>query len=227
MARLNLLESGIFTVAEAARFIRSSEQKVRGWIAGYPRRGEPILQNEIGWLDGKLAFSFTNLMEIRFLAFFAAEGIHLNSLRFMALEARKILKHPHPFATNTVFKTDGKKIYAEIIERSGDQRLYNLYAKNFEMKPIIERTLREEIIYDPSGFARQWRPRPEIAPNIIIHPKRAFGQPTLKESGVPVRALIDALKSGESVRAVSKWFEVPEQHVREAEKFDRDLALAA
>ncbi len=91
MARLNLLETGIFTVAEASRLIRASEQRVRGWIAGYPRRGEPILQNELGWLEGKLAFSFTNLMEMRFLAFFAAEGIHLNSLRFMAQEARQIL----------------------------------------------------------------------------------------------------------------------------------------
>ncbi len=94
------------------------------------------------------------------------------------------------------------------------------------MAPIIERTLKKEIVYDPSGFAHHWRPRPELAPNIIIHPKHAFGQPMLKESGVPVRALIDALKSGETVRAVARWFEVPEQHVREAEKFDRDLALA-
>lgn len=226
MARLNLLETGIFTVAEASRLIRASEQKLRGWIAGYPRRGEPILQNELGWLEGKLAFSFTNLMEMRFLVFFAAEGIHLNSLRFMAQEARQILRHPHPFATNTLFKTDGKRIYADIIERSGDNKLYNLHAKHFEMAPIIERTLKKEIVYDPSGFARHWRPRPELAPNVIIHPKHAFGQPMLKDSGVPVRALIDALKSGETVRAVSRWFEVPEQHVREAEKFDRDLALA-
>lgn len=227
MARLDLLETGIFTVADGARLIRSSEQKIRGWIAGYPRRGTPILENELGTLDGKLAFSFTNLMEMRFLAFFAEEGIHLNSLRFMAREAQKILKRAHPFATNTLFKTDGKKIYAEIIERSSDKKLYNLYARNFEMAPVIERTLKEEVVYDPSGAARQWRPRPETAPNIIIHPKRAFGQPTLKESGVPVQALFSALESGETVKSVARWFDVPEQHVREAEKFSRDLALAA
>jgi uncharacterized protein (DUF433 family) len=227
MARLNLLETGIFTVADGARLIRSSEQKIRGWIAGYPRRGEPILKNELQVLDGKLAFSFINLMEMRFLAFFADEGIHLNSLRYMAREAQKILKRQHPFATNTLFKTDGKRIYAEIIERSGDKKLYNLYARNFEMAPVIERTLKEEIVYDPTGAARHWRPRPDLAPNIIIHPKRAFGQPTLKESGVPVRALFGALESGETVKSVARWFDVPEQHVREAEKFCRDLALAA
>jgi uncharacterized protein (DUF433 family) len=227
MARLDLLETGIFTVADAARLIRSSEQKIRGWIAGYPRRGDPILQNELGMLEGKLAFSFINLMEMRFLAFFAAEGIHLNSLRFMAREARQLLRRPHPFATDTVFKTDGKKIYAQIMERSGDTKLYNLYARNFEMEPIVERILKEEIVYDPRGAALHWRPRPETAPNVIVHPKRAFGQPTLKESGVPVRALLGALESGDTVKSVARWFDVPEQHVREAEKFGRDLALAA
>ena len=229
MARLDLLETGIFTVADAARLIRSSEQKIRGWIAGYPRRGDPILQNELGMLDGKLAFSFVNLMEMRFLAFFAAEGIHLNSLRFMAREAQKLLHKPHPFATNTIFKMDKKKkgIYAQIIEKSGDTKLYNLYARNFEMEPVVERILNQEIVYDPSGVAHHWRPRPNTAPNIIVHPKRAFGQPTLKGSGVPVRALLGALESGETVASVSRWFDVPEQHVREAEKFSRDLALAA
>jgi uncharacterized protein (DUF433 family) len=227
MAQLDLLETGIFTVADAARLIRSSEQKIRGWIAGYPRRGAPILKNELGVLDGKLAFSFINLMEMRFLAFFAAEGIHLNSLRFMAQEAQKLLRRPHPFATDTVFKTDGKKIYAQIMERSGDTKLYNLYARNFEMEPIVERTLKKEIVYDPKGVALHWRPLPDTAPNIIVHPKRAFGQPTLKDSGVPVRALLGALESGETVKSVARWFDVPEQHVREAEKFGRDLALAA
>lgn len=227
MARLDLLETGIFNVGDASRLIRSSEQKIRGWIAGYPRRGAPILHNELGTFDGKLAFSFINLMEMRFLAFFAAEGIHLNSLRFMAREAQKLLRKPHPFATNTLFKTDGKKIYAQIVKRSGDTQLYNLYARNFEMEPIVERTLKEEIVYDPRGVALHWRPRPDTAPNIIVHPKRAFGQPTLKGSGVPVRALLGALESGETVQSVSRWFDVPEQHVREAEKFGRDLALAA
>jgi uncharacterized protein (DUF433 family) len=225
--KVNMLESGIYTVSDASRLIRTSEQKLRGWISGYPRRGEPILKNELGWLDGRLAFSFANLMEMRFLAFFATEGIHLNSLRFMVAEARKVLRHPHPFATNVVFRTDGRRVYADILQRSGETRLYNLYARNYEMGAVIERTLKAEVIYDPRGEAASWLPRPELAPNIIVHPKLAFGQPTLRGSGVPVRALLDALNAGETVSAVANWFEVPEQQVREAEAFDRDLARAA
>ncbi len=224
---VDLLESGIFTVPEAARLIRTTEQKVRGWISGYPRRGEPILLNEIGWLDNKLAFSFTNLMEMRILAFFADRGIHLNSLRKMAREARDLMKHEHPFATNAIFKTDGKAVYAEIIKRTGDKALYNLHKKNWEMREIVERILDHEVVYDTRGAAREWFPRPNTAPHVVVHPKRSFGQPTLKDSGVPVRALVEALRAGEAVRTVARWFEVPERQVREAEEFDRDLAMAA
>lgn len=65
---LNLIESGIFGVSEAAALIGATERKVRGWVTGYKSAGiGPLIDNEIGWLDGRLAFSFTNLMEIRFV----------------------------------------------------------------------------------------------------------------------------------------------------------------
>ena len=159
--------------------------------------------------------------------FFADAGIHLNSLRFMAREAREILRHPHPFATDTVFKTDGKKVYADIIERSGDVRLYDLYQKAWVMRPIVEQTLKEEIVYSARGEASAWYPRPDTAPHVLVHPKRAFGRPTLSDSGVPIHALVEALDAGENVVTVSRWFEVPEQQVQEANDFYRDLARAA
>src|SRR5262249_48850608 len=114
MAPPNLLETGIYSVSEAAYLVGVSKQKVRGWIAGWPRRAEPILDNELGWVEGRLAFSFTNLMEIRFLAFFENAGLHIWHIRSVMSEAEKLFDHPHPFATNTVFMTDGKKIIAEI-----------------------------------------------------------------------------------------------------------------
>src|SRR5690348_10792431 len=113
MRDLSLLDSGIFTVADARRLIRLSDMRVRRWIDGDRRtNAEAILKNELGWIGGKLAFSFVNLMEMRFLATFAKAGVSVKSIRIMAEEAKRVLRHPHPFATKTVFKTDGKKIYA-------------------------------------------------------------------------------------------------------------------
>ena len=126
-AALNLIESGIYGVSEAAALVGATERKVRGWVTGYKTAGiGPLIDNEIGWLDGRLAFSFTNLMEIRFVAFFVKAGVQLRYIRAIMQEVKRELDHPHPFATRTVFRTDGKKIVAEIARRNGVTDIYDL-----------------------------------------------------------------------------------------------------
>jgi uncharacterized protein (DUF433 family) len=223
-----LLDRGLYTVADAARLLRISPQRVRGWIAGYPNtKAEPILRNDVGWLDGSLAFSFANLMEIRFIEHFTALKVRTATIREMAREAERLLKHPHPFATKTVFETDGKRIFAETAQSTGDKRLYYLKAKNWAMLEVIEQSLHREISYDPSGDAAQWLPRPEI-PSVIIHPRIAFGHPVLKEEGVPTRTIFESFQAeDDDAESVAKWFAIPTARVREAVHFEINLAMAA
>lgn len=223
----SLLDSGIYTVADARRLIHLPDMRVRRWIDGDRRtNAEAILKNELGWKGGKLAFSFVNLMEMRFMAFFASQGVNIRSIRFMAEEAKRVINHPHPFATATVFKTDGKKIYAETQKQTGDEQLYNLYDKNFELKPIVAQSLKQGVVYDAEGLIRAWYPRKEVAPNVVVHPKHAFGQPILRDSGIPTKTLADAAES-DSVATISKWFEIPRVRVAEAITFERLLKNAA
>ena len=73
---VNLLATGIYSVLDAARLVRASKQRVRGWVTGWPRRQlPPIIDNELPGVEDRVAFSFTNLMEIRFIAFFEDIGI--------------------------------------------------------------------------------------------------------------------------------------------------------
>lgn len=227
MRELSLLDSGIFTVADARRLIGLPDMRVRRWIDGDRRTNvEAILENEIGWRGGNLAFSFVNLMEMRFLAFFASQGVSVRSIRIMAEEAKRITDHRHPFATSTVFKTDGKKIYAETKKQTGDEQLYNLFDRNFEFKPIVAQSLREGVVYDPTGLIRAWHPRKDVAPHVIVDPTRAFGQPVLHDSGIPTKTLADAAQR-DSVSTVAKWFEVSRARVNEAIAFEEELKRAA
>lgn len=227
MAQPNLLETGIYTVAEAAYLVRASKQKVRGWVTGYPKRSAPpIIDNELGWVDGRLAFSFTNLMEIRFIAFFESAGVHFWHIRSIMEEVKKELNHPHPFATNIVFKTDGRKIVAEIAAKNGVKSIFDLRTKNYEMRTVVLPTLRDDVVYDPKGIARAWYPRPHTSPNVILHPKFAFGRPILRESRIPTRALAEAVLA-DGVRSTARWFEIPERQVQEAAKFEMTLRQAA
>jgi uncharacterized protein (DUF433 family) len=227
MAAINLIEAGIYSVPDAAALIGATERRVRGWVAGYKKSEGPLIDNELGWLDGRLAFSFTNLMEIRFIAFFVEAGVRLPHIRAIMNEAKEVTRNPHPFATNVVFKTDGRKILAQIAKRNGIADLYDLKSHNYEMEPVVFKSLKTGVEYDPSGEIRLWRPRPQTAPHVIVHPKFAFGQPVLRESRIPTGTLRDAVDAEGSAAAVADQFDLPVKQVLEAVRFDRQLFTPA
>lgn len=224
---LNLIESGIYGVSEAAVLVGTTERKVRGWVTGYKSDVGPMIDNEIGWLDDRLAFSFTNLMEIRFIAFFVKAGVRLRYIRAIMQEVKQELDHPHPFATRTVFRTDGKKIVAQIARRNGVTDIYDLKSRNYEMRPVVLASLKEDVEYDPSGEIRLWRPRPKVAPNVIVHPKFAFGRPVLRASRIPTSTLRKAVTAEGNVAAVADFYDLPLKQVQEAVAFERQLRMAA
>ena len=226
MGTLNLIETGIYSVPEAAKLVGATDRKVRGWVTGYGKGEGPLIDNQLGWVDGRLAFSFVNLMEIRFIAFFEAAGVRLPNIRAIVTEAKNLMNHPHPFATSIVFRTDGKRILAKIARQNGVD-LYDLKSRNYEMETVVFRSLKHNVEFNPDGEILYWRPRPQTAPNVIVHPKFAFGQPVLRTSRIPTRTLRDATDAENSAEAVAEQFEVPIKQVREAVKFERDLKMAA
>jgi uncharacterized protein (DUF433 family) len=221
------LDAGFYTIGDAARLLRARKERLRGWIVGYARtKSPPILKNELGWIGADLAFSFVNLMELRFIQHFAAQGVKVASMRKMASEAAKILQNPHPFATRTVFETDGRKILARVADDEGDERLYDLTTRNWEMLELIRQSLHDDVTFDPADTIVAWTPRPEI-PTVLIRPSVARGQPSLADSHIPTRALAEALQSeNNDIAAVARWFEIEPDAVRDAVLFEHDLALA-
>lgn len=221
-----LLETGIFTVPEVAVLVGAHQADVRVWVEGHKNKQIPVIDNQLGRVDGKTAVSFINLMELRFVAFFS-KHVGLREIRRILDEVKETLAHPHPFATKTVFRTDGKKIVAQIAKRNGIDDLYDLRSKNFEMKVIVWDSLKDDVTYDPHGVAESWTPRPSIAPNVIVHPFFSFGQPILKQDHIPTRTIAQAVEAERNTKFVADIFEVPERRVREAVSFEQNLRKAA
>ena len=224
---IDLLESGIYTIPEIAGLVGASQPEVRVWVEGRPGKQKPIIDNQIGRLGRKVAVSFTNLMELRFVAWFSNAGVRLNEIRAILDEAKRTLDHPHPFATNVVFKTDRKKIVAEIGRKNGVSAIYDLRTKNYEMKDIVMMSLREDVTFDPSGQAVAWRPRPHTAPNVYLHPSMSFGQPILMPSRTPTQVVARAVRVEGSEAIVADLYEIPLTQVREAVSFETALQRAA
>jgi uncharacterized protein (DUF433 family) len=223
-----LMQSGIYSVSEAAALIGASQQKIRAWVSGWPRSGAPaLISNDLGWVDDRLAFSFANLMELRFVSVFVHAKVKIHEIRAVMDEVRRDLHRAHPFATNIVFRTDGKKIISETAHRNGVTRLYDLKSRNFEIGGVVYQSLKEDVIYNPKGEAETWFPRRSLAPNVIVHPRLAFGRPVLKDDGIPTEAIADAVKAEGSIDKVAALFEISRRRAQEAVIFENHLKRAA
>jgi uncharacterized protein (DUF433 family) len=219
-----LLRGGIYTVPEAAALVGASMRQVRGWVSGYGTdRPDALIRNELGRVDGRLALSFANLIEMNFIAFFVRAGINTSVIRDIMSEVRDTLSNPHPFAHEIVFQTDGKKIVARIADKRGLKKIYDLHSKNYEMHDVVFRSLKSDLIYDATGMARAWYPRRRIAPHVVVNPRYSFGAPVLTSRLVPTRAIVDAARSEGGIDDVASLFSIPPNFVREAILFEASL----
>jgi uncharacterized protein (DUF433 family) len=222
----NLLNAGLYTVPDAARLTRISTGKIRRWLKGYSfKSGERVHHSDAVWkgelppIENKLALSFRDLLELRFVDAFIRAGVSWRTMRRAHAKAQEELDTTHPFCSNRI-ATDGKNILLRQGEEDSDEALINLVNNQREFRRIVQDFLKElefsgsDIIWYPLGKDRQ----------IVIDPRRNFGQPTVTKSGVPTSVLARSVKTNGSVEVVSRWFEVPEREIRDAVEFETRLA---
>ncbi len=162
------------------------------------------------------------MVEVRFVEHFRQQKISLQALRAAAANARAALDVSHPFATSGVkFQTDRKRVFLETAKAAGDPHLLDLMTNQLVIYEMIERMLEKSLEFDLSGFARQWRPAPESAPNVVVSPAFAFGRPVISRRRVPTATLFQAWRAeGGDANAVADWHDVLPDEVREAVEFE-------
>ena len=225
----NLLNTGLYTVSEAARLTRISAGKIRRWIRGYNfRKGQSVRHSEAVWeseikpLDDKVALSFRDLLELRFVDAFIQAGVSWVTMRRAHTKAQEELNTTHPFCSKRI-ATDGKNILLKQAEEDSDEALINLVTEQREFSRIVQDFLKElefsgdDIVWWPLGKKR----------HVVIDPKRNFGQPTVVKSGVPAATLARSVKANSSQDIVARWYEVHPDEVRDAVEFEESLAKAA
>jgi uncharacterized protein (DUF433 family) len=209
---------GYYTVPEASRLLKIPRRNIQRWLAGYKfeERGRtqsmaPLWQPELPVRDHHLELSFRDLIELRF---------GLKTIRTCLEYARECVDDPRPFSTRR-FRTDGKTIFLESAQRTGDEEVLDLKKHQFVIKEAIARTFKDLDIEDDA--VARWRPY-KGKPTIVIDPQRAFGQPIASLSGVPTVALADAAKSEGSAKNAANLFDVPITIVQDAINFEKSLA---
>jgi uncharacterized protein (DUF433 family) len=220
---------GFYTVPEAARLLKIPARNIRRWLGGYTYRYHgKTLQSAPLWVpdlpadDDRIELSFRDLIELRFVNGFVKAELGLKTIRHCLEYAKELVKDQRPFSTQR-FQTDGKTIFLDSAQDSGESELLDLKSRQYAIKQVIERTFRDLDIED-NAVAR-WRPF-KGKDSIVIDPRRAFGQPIAAAYGVPTIALTDAVKAEGSIERVARLYEVVPSVVRDAVNFEEALLAA-
>jgi uncharacterized protein (DUF433 family) len=230
--RQSLLGVGVYSVPEASRLTGVSAQRIRRWLTGYTFKAgkglhaaPPLWQRRIV-SEGSLALSFRDLLEVRFVNAFRRHGVRWKTIRIAAERAAEILHDTHPFSTKK-FKTDGRSIFADIVQATGEESLLDLVKSQYEFKQVVEPFLFEGLEFSELGIQPvRWWPLPHSR-RVVIDPERSFGRPIISPESVPTEVLARAVRAEGSVEAVARWFLVDPKAVEDAVEFEKKLALAA
>lgn len=229
---------GIYSQAEAARLLRMTPGRLRRWVNGYTywlqyratetrRRRAPVIQkSDLPVLDGKIALSFLELMELRIIkALVDREAVSLQRVRKAAAVARNVFETPHPFASRTVY-AERNRIFASVAPSRGDADVIELApGRTFQLVMGRMIPFLQEIDFDPiSAMAHRWWPmgRGEL---VVLDPDILFGAPAIAGTRVAT-AVAAGMAESNTPEAAAAAYQIPLEGVEASLRFEKLLAAA-
>lgn len=228
---MEMIGAGIYSLGQAARLIGAERRSIRRWLLGYDyryhgekRRSPPLWHTQ--FIDEDLpdpAIGFSDLLELRLVNAFAQHGVALQTIRATTDAARRLFETEYPLSSKR-FLTDGKRIFLEALEQSGESRLLDLPRRQFVFREIVRPTLYAGIEYEDER-ARRWYPMGSDRKVIVLDPAVQFGTPIIEQAGIPTDTLYAAyLAEGRNRGAVARIFDIAPRLVDAAVRYEEKLA---
>ncbi|MCS7026840.1 MAG: DUF433 domain-containing protein [Bryobacteraceae bacterium] len=214
-----------YTVAEAAHYLRMPEVTLRSWVSGrlYPVSGQPRKSPPVIHLDDPKGhyLSFINLVEAHVLvAIRRRHGVKLPKVR-RALDYVRREFHVERPLIEEAFETDGLDLF---IERYG--QMINASREGQQAMKEILTVYLQRIERDARGLPIKLYPftrdtESDVAlksdPRLVVmSPTVSFGRPVIVGTGIPVTAIYERYKAGDSVAELAQDFRLETRAVEEA-----------
>ena len=223
-----MIGTGLYTIGDVALFAGIPARQIRHWLQGYRsghRTYPPLWSSELSDSPLPQAFGFHDLLEVRVVHAFRRYGVSLPTIRKACQHAHEYFERPYPFTCQR-FLTDGRTVFAEILEQAGeteDTKLLDIARKQYVFEKVVRPSLYAGIEYDASGSAQRWFPV-DRKRRIVLDPARNFGKPILTASGVPTETLFSAYRVEQDSRWVAAIYEVPVADVEAAIRYEKQLS---
>lgn len=220
-----LLGVGIYTAAEAALYTGIPAKDIRRWVFGYKSDGTchpGLWPTELAFEEEKL-LGFHDLLEIRFVHAFRKHGVSLQAIRAASRQAKELFDQSYPFTCRR-FQTDGRSVFATVLNETGDETILDLAKRQYAFKQVIGPSLYEGIDYDGDGHAERWYPV-RRSKAVVLDPGLNFGKPILASAGIDTASIYHAyLAEGRDIKRVAAIYEIKPGAVEAAVGYEQRIA---
>lgn len=221
----------MYSVAEAAQYVRIPPSTLRSWVLGrtYPtkagdQRFEPLIQIAD---PANRQFSFYDLVEAHVLSAIRGKyGLRLTQVRKALDYLQGSRPQRHPLAA-WEFATDGVDLFVEAYGR-----LVNASKQGqIGMKDILHQWLRR-IDRDSANTAVQFYPftrsgtdeQPKV---VVIDSRISFGRPVMRGTGIRTEVVWERYMAGESTAELADDYGLEPSKIEEAIRAEGLRAKAA
>lgn len=217
----------LYSVSEAARYLRLPRQTLVNWADGYSTGGEASVTGEplvtatrSGGQRSERRLPFIGIAEAYVLNAFRRAGVPLQRIR-PSLDVLKYELGPHALASNRLF-TDG----AEVLWNLGGEAPEGTPEQISAMKLLVPRLgqyVFNEVVAQylqriafSDGYARLIRLDNYGDAEVVLDPDRGYGHPIFAKAGVTVDNIFGALRAGDSVKDTAQDYGLTEAELRNA-----------
>lgn len=216
----------LYSVSEASRYLGVSDSTFRAWARGYTRRsdgradvrGDAIVTTIDDQPRGSASIPFIGLAEGMVLAGIRASGVPLQRVRPALDRLRAQFGLEHALASKRLY-TDGAEVLYDLGQATEDgaevRRLVVVRNNQLVFNEVVEQYL-QRIEFARDGFAEILHLPGYEQADVVVDPRRGFGQPTFVAGGARIEDALGMFWSGESLATVSAEYGVPEEELEDA-----------
>ena len=203
------LGGGIFLPKDVSKILDLPYHKVRRWIFEFwDKRFGKEWAYSFGDIGNK-AIDFHTLIEFYVFYQLRENGLSSQKIQKTHHELSKIFKTKYPFA-HAKISTDGKNIWFEKFEN-----LVNTDGKNQISLKLILAPFLKKIEYGANNIAEKYYPL-NNSKNIVVDPKRQFGQPIVTGTNVKAAVIYSLFEGGENSKDIGHLYSLTEKQVNDA-----------
>lgn len=223
-----LLEMGAYGFAEAAKLARINASTVRSWFlanrAG--RSGPAPLRPDLPSVGTEHAIGFLDLIDLIVVARLKDAGHSLRHLKTVYVRLQKRLRSRHPFAHRRLLADEHVVLLGGGLALA---RVSRRIPRVSERLPSSRRMrVTESVVTGQQVGQADLVERWNVAPGIVIDPRRAFGKPVVRDEGISTFVLHRSfLANSQDADFVADLFGITRESVGQAVQFEESLRTAA